>query len=537
MDLRNSILKTSEKTKILLVDNSHENIQALSNLIADDDIEIHSFLRFDDALASLTIHDFGLAILDSEMTGMSGAELSKHIRAVKRYAYLPIIFVTSQQNNDQTVLEGYETGAVDLLFKPLNPYIVRSKVRVFVELNRQRQLMQLQLQELERLRIAAEAATVAKSQFLANMSHEIRTPLAAVMGFADLIARGEVPAEEIDECASSIRRNGNLLLRLIDDILDLSMIEANRLEMEMQTYSLKELLEDIESTLSFKAREKGIALHFKYPVFNIKGHIFDPIRMKQILLNIIGNAIKFTHKGDVVVAVEITSESETHDRLSVKVKNDGDGFSKAQADRLFQPFAQADASVKRKFGGSGLGLIISRQLARAMGGDIIILNSDIGVGAEFEITAVLERSIETIIPTLALRKSTFENLQLKTSFPGKRILAVDDARDNLILLELFLRGTDTHLTFASNGLEVLDLCRNNKFDIILMDIQMPKMDGLEATAAIREMGQKIPIIALTAYANKTEYEKCRKAGCNDVLTKPLNKNNLIKAIQYYLENA
>lgn len=526
-----------EKTKILLVDNSPENIHALSNLIADDDIEIHSFLRFDDALASLTTHDFGLAILDSEMTGMSGAELSKHIRAVKHYAYLPIIFVTSQQNNDQTVLEGYETGAVDLLFKPLNPYIVRSKVRVFVELKRQRHLMQLQLQELERLRIAAEAATVAKSQFLANMSHEIRTPLAAVMGFADLIAKGEVPEQEIDECASAIRRNGNLLLRLIDDILDLSMIEANRLEMEMEAYSLKELLTDIESTLAFKAREKGIQLHFFRPEFNVQGHIFDPIRMKQILLNIIGNAIKFTHRSDVDVTVEITPRCDTHDLLSVKVKNGGDGFSKEQADRLFQPFTQADASVKRKFGGSGLGLIISRQLARAMGGDITILSSEVGVGAEFEITAILERSTDTNTLLPPLRKVGFENLQMKTSFPGKKILAVDDARDNLILLEFFLRGADTHLTFAINGQEALDLCRNNKFDIILMDIQMPKMDGLEATKGIRLLGLKIPILALTAYANKTEYDKCRKAGCNDVLTKPLNKDNLLRAINYYLEDA
>lgn len=528
-----------EKTKILLVDNCPENINALSDLIANDDIEIHSFLKFDDALASLAAHDFGLAILDSDMTGMTGAELSNHIKGIKSYAYLPIIFVTSQHNNVQTVLEGYETGEVDLLFKPLNPLLVRSKVRIFVELKRQRHLMKLQhqLQELEELRMAAEAATVAKSQFLANMSHEIRTPLAAVMGFADLISRGEMSAEEIDECASAIRRNGNLLLRLIDDILDLSMIEANRLEMEMEDYSLKELLTDIESTLAFKAREKGIQLHFVRPEFNIQGHIFDPIRMKQILLNIIGNAIKFTYKGDVSVTVKISSYSSSHDLLSVIVKNGGEGFSKEQADRLFQPFTQADASVKRKFGGSGLGLIISRQLARAMGGDITILSSEVGVGAEFEITAILERSTNTNNLLLPLRKVGFENLQMKTSFPGKKILAVDDARDNLILLEFFLRGTETHLTFASNGQEALDLCRNNKFDIILMDIQMPKMDGLEASAAIRLLGQKLPILALTAYANKTEYDKCRKAGCNDVLTKPLSRDNLLRAIHYYLEDA
>lgn len=534
---RTSLMIKPEKTKILLVDNNPENIHALSNLIAADDIEIHSFLYFDEALASLTINDFGLAILDSEMTGMSGAELSRHIRAVKRYAYLPIIFVTSQQNNDETVLEGYETGAVDLLFKPLNPYIVRSKVRVFVELKRQRHFMQLQLQELEKLRIAAEAATVAKSLFLANMSHEIRTPLAAVMGFAELIARGEVPANEIDDCAAAIMRNGNLLLRLIDDILDLSMIEANRLEMELQICSLKELFTDIESTLSFKAREKGIILNFVKPEFGIQGHNLDPIRMKQILLNIIGNAIKFTSKGDVEVTVAITQHSTTHDKLSVIVKNEGVGFSKEQAARLFQPFSQADHSVKRKFGGSGLGLIISRQLAREMGGDITILNSEIGVGAEFEITTVLERSTGTNYTLPSQIPPKFESLEQKIIFAGKRILAVDDARDNLVLLELFLRGTECHLTFASNGEEALELCRNNKFDIILMDIQMPKMDGLEATAAIRLLGLKIPILALTAYANKAEYDKCKKVGCNDALIKPLNQNNLIKAIHYYLKDS
>lgn len=522
------------KTKILLVDDYHENIEAMASLIAAEDVEIHSFLKIQEALASLLTEDYGLAILDVQAPGMS-VELSKKIRAVERYAHLPIIFITDQQDNDQTAFQGYETGAVDLLFKPLNPYIVKSKVRVFVELQRQRNLMQLQLQELEKLRIAAEAATVAKSQFLANMSHEIRTPLAAVMGFADLIARGEVPAEEINECASSIRRNGNLLLRLIDDILDLSKIEADRLEMEMQNYSLIELLEDIESTLSFKAREKGIMLIFNKPDHSDQWHIFDPTRMKQILLNIIGNAIKFTPKGQVVVNVVLTSVSDTHDSLNVIVKNDGDTITQEQSQRLFKPFGQADASVKRKFGGSGLGLIISRQLARAMDGDII-LKSKVNEPTEFEITAIIERSNSTDISLIPI-KSSFDAHQIIATFPGQRILAVDDARDNLILLEMFLRGSESKITFASNGQEALNLCQSNRYDIILMDIQMPIMDGLEATEALRKLGYKIPIIALTAYANRTEYDKFRKAGYNDALIKPFSKNNLIKTLQHYLGNS
>ncbi len=524
------------KTKILLVDNNPENIQALAELIAADDVEIHSFLRFDSALASLTQHDYGLAILDVQMTGMSGVELSKHIRAVKTYAYLPIIFVTSQKNNDETVLQGYETGAVDLLFKPLNPYIVQSKVRVFVELKRQRHQVQLQLQELERLRNAADAASVAKSQFLANMSHEIRTPLAAVMGFAEMIAKGEISKADVDECASAIKRNGNLLLRLIDDILDLSTIDADRLEMELQNESLKELLEDIMLTLSFKAREKGIQLVFNRQVFDGKGHFFDPLRMKQILLNIIGNAIKFTSKGEVVVTVSLKSLSKSQDLISIIVKNDGVAITPEQADNLFQPFGQADASVKRKFGGTGLGLVISRKLARAMGGDITLLKSGPGQGTEFEITAILERTHKVVIPTVMTKNESIEADKLALCLVGKKILAVDDARDNLILLEMFLRGTKTQLTFANNGLEAVELFNSNKFDLVLMDIQMPKMDGLEATEIIRQTGATIPIIAFTAFANKNEYDKCKKAGCNDVIIKPINKNNLIKSLQHYLES-
>lgn len=524
------------KTKVLVVDDYPENIQTLSRLMADDHVEIHSFLRAEDALeATKRIHDYGLAILDMQMPEMSGIELSKLIRNVKHYEHLPMIFLTDQQNNIE-ILDGHLTEGVDFLFKPLNPSIVRSKVRMFVELQRQKMVMQSQLRVMERLQIAAEAATVAKSLFLANMSHEIRTPLAAVMGFSDLIARGEVPEEEIDECAESIRRNGNLLLRLIDDILDLSKIESHHLEMELQTYSLKEIFSDIESTLSFKAAEKAIDLRIVEPEFNKLGHVFDPTRMKQILLNIIGNAIKFASRGEVSVEVAIESVSTTHDRISVIVKNQGIAITREQAQRLFQPFGQAEASVKRMFGGSGLGLVISRQLARAMGGDVVLLHSD-EVSTEFEITAVLEKSKKIEMDPLAVRKSIFEGDRVTANFEGKRILAVDDARDNLVLVEMFLRGTACVLTFATNGAEALELCQTKEFDMILMDIQMPVMDGLEATESIRKLGNICPILALTAYTTRAEYERCIRAGCNDALIKPISKNILVKSIQTHFNQA
>lgn len=521
------------KTKILLVDESIDNIQSLCGLISSDDVDIHFFTTLEDAVATLAIHDFGLAILDMQMPGTDDVELMALMRA-KQHAHLPMIFVTDQQNNDQSVLQGYETGAIDLLFRPLNPYIVRSKVRVFVELHHQRQQMQLQLAELEKLRIVAEAATIAKSQFLANMSHEIRTPLAAVMGFADLIARGKVPKDEMEECAETIRRNGSVLMHLIDDILDLSKIEANRIDMEMKPTSLLSVIDEIESTLTLKASEKNIQLIFNKSMMGDEAYIFDPIRIKQILYNIVGNAIKFSSNSDVLVDMHVTAVPNNRDRIVFTVKNEGVGFSQDQAKLLFQPFAQADASIKREYGGTGLGLVISRQLARAMGGDVIILNSEVNVGTEIEISIIMECAhIPTKVSSKVIPSRKEETDGLNT-LEGKKLLLVDDAKDNLVLLEMFLRGTGTQLTLASNGLEAVDLCKVNHYDMILIDIQMPKMDGHEATRAIRLLGQTMPIIALTAHGTKNEQERSRNAGCNGSITKPFNQAELLKRLKAHM---
>ncbi len=519
------------KTKILLVDDSHENIKALCEIISSDDVEIHSFTSLEEAIATLAIHDYGLAILDMQMPAIGDVEKMKVIRA-KQEDHLPIIFVTDQQNNDQTVLQGYATGAIDLLFRPLNPFIVKSKVRVFVELHSQRTQLQFHMKEVEGLRIAAEAATLAKSQFLANMSHEIRTPLAAVMGFADLIARGSVSPQEMDECSSSIHRNGDLLMRIIDDILDLSKIEANRIEMEMKPNLLEEILDDVDAALSLKAREKSLQLYFNKQVDSNQYYNFDPVRMKQILFNIIGNAIKFTKKtnGQVLVNTQIGKVSNILDRITFTVKNEGVGFSEGQASRLFQPFGQADPSIKREYGGSGLGLVISRQLARAMGGDIVVISSEVDVGTVIEVSVVLERAK----PVNAVNKKPAALTGSEKDLKDKKILIVDDARDNLVLLEMFLRGTEANLTMATNGLDAFELCKANAYDMVLMDIQMPKMDGHEATKAIRGLGQKMPIIALTAHGTKNEHEKSRLAGCNESITKPFSQPNLLKTLKSYL---
>ncbi|MBX3022452.1 MAG: response regulator [Bdellovibrionales bacterium] len=533
------------KTKILIVDDLKENIDALSLLLNNDNVETHTAMNADQALELITLHEFGLALLDVQMPGTSGFELAKLIRSVKRFRSLPIIFVTAHREDSSLIFEGYSSGAVDVLFKPLDANIVRAKVQMFVELAQQKALLQSHVRELERLRIEADAANIAKSQFLANMSHEIRTPLAAVMGFAELIARNQPASDENRELVSGIERNGALLLRLIDDILDLSKIEANRLELERTEFDFAEILHDIQTTLSFRAKEKGLFLDFKRPAGFPHSFMSDPTRIKQILLNIIGNAIKFTASGRVEVQIQSAPDGSmgagSADRIQVQVTDQGVGLTHEQAERLFKPFGQADASTRRQFGGSGLGLMISRQIARALGGDIRLVSSQAGTGSTFLVELRLERAGATTTraePPADQASTTAGPATNKpeepVNFTGKHILAVDDSPDNLTLVSLFLKGSGAEVSFAENGLKAIGEVRSRNFDLILMDVQMPGMDGNEATEEIRRLGYRGPIVALTAHAIRAEQEKCRKAGCNAVLTKPVTRAALLNKIGSHL---
>ena len=515
-------------TDVLIVDDRPENITALRSLIADEKVRIHSASSADEALEILVQQNFGLALLDVQMPVVSGFELARLIRGVQRYRNLPIIFVTAQSQDQATIFEGYETGAVDVLFKPLNPHTVRSKVRVFVELDRQRRM-------LEKLRKDAEAATFAKSRFLANMSHEIRTPLSAVLGFSELLAQDELNEQERDEFASAIRRNGDLLKRLIDDILDLSKLEANKIEIENIKFDLADLLSDIEKTLTLKASEKGITLKFQQPALQQRQYWGDPSRIKQVLLNLAGNAIKFTQKGSVEVSFQLSKKENERDGFRIQVKDSGVGMSREQAARLFQPFTQGDSSTSRQFGGTGLGLVISREIARAMGGNIHLVQSEPKVGSTFEANLLL-KAVSTPAQTEADLIQPSENQHL-SSWPGDRpfkVLVIDDSKDNLVLIQMYLKHLHLDLHMVDRGASALLELKKQDFDMILMDIQMPEMDGFETTRLIREQGYEIPIIALTAFFNSEDLKKCLQSGCDAVLTKPLDKDELIQKISSYL---
>ncbi len=396
---------------------------------------------------------------------------------------------------------------------------------------------------LEEFSEATEAANRAKSEFLANMSHEIRTPMTAILGFADVLC-GEpgldrAPPERI-EAIETIRRNGNYLLKLINDILDLSKIEAGKLEVERTACSPVQVLEEVLALMRVRGDAKNIPLKLEYAGAIPEVIRCDPLRLKQILINLVGNAVKFTETGSVRMVARLLRPPAKPALLQVEVIDTGIGLTEEQASRLFQPFSQADASTTRKFGGTGLGLTISKRLAEMLGGGIT-LHSEPGKGSTFSVT-VKTGDLEGVRlldgPTEAAAPATpappVGNAAPPVRLDG-RILLAEDGPDNQRLIAFVLKKAGAEVTVAENGQIAHDealaaRARGEPFDLILMDMQMPVMDGYTATAKLRAAGYTGPIVALTAHAMAGDDTKCLAAGCDGYLTKPIDRAVFLPAV-------
>jgi PAS domain S-box-containing protein len=378
--------------------------------------------------------------------------------------------------------------------------------------------------DLESAKIAAEEASLAKSQFLANMSHEIRTPLGVILGFSDLALESIDQPDEVKEFLQTIRRNAGELSNLIGDILDLSKVEANKLEIEQIEFELEPLLTEVTASLSAAAAEKDLrfTVHRQEPLpVRITS---DPTRLRQILMNLLGNAIKFTPRGHVELAV-FAQEGHPH-FLSFRVSDSGIGVSNEQQVRLFKPFSQADNSMTRKFGGTGLGLMLSKQLAQALGGDLVLISSELGVGSVFEARIAVGNLSMAKVSTAVPGHVSADAIDLRSL----NVLLVEDVEENQWLVEAYLKPTGLKLTIAENGARALECVSASEFDIVLMDIQMPVMDGYKATSLLRAGGFGKPIIALTAHAIEQEREKALALGFTAYLTKPLSRDALLKTL-------
>lgn len=388
------------------------------------------------------------------------------------------------------------------------------------------------------LLMKVEDANKSKTAFLANMSHEIRTPLNALMGFSQMIAREDLSLDSKQQLSQSIIKNGEQLMRIVDDILDLSKAEAGKLVVVKKPISLERLVDEVRSVMSLRAASKKIFFSIEAVGRVPESIMSDSIRLKQILMNLIGNAIKFTDQGHVrMQVIHSLNEKEEH-QLIFKIEDTGIGIPQHLRNSLFQPFSQGDNSYTRRFGGTGLGLAISRRLATELGGDLTLVSSAAGVGSTFQLRVDIGDCSETKwcerFKTEKLPVQ-LEKVDIKNRLKEKKILLVEDSLDNQDFFTFYLNQAGSIVTLADNGLDAVQLALNNAYDVILMDIQIPGIDGKEATRQIRAKSSfEGPIIALTAHALLAEKEECLSAGCTSQISKPVSGESLVLGIEKVL---
>ena len=408
---------------------------------------------------------------------------------------------------------------------------IAAKIREAEQRNRLEQLVR----ELTVARQQAEAAARAKSEFLANMSHEIRTPMTAILGYIDLLQDPGIPAEQRQQASLAIHRSGEHLMDIINDILDISKIEAGKLTVAMSRVSVREIVSEVVDMMRGRADAARLSLAVHIDPVSPERLETDPIRLRQILVNLLGNAIKFTERGTIDVSVRwVPALGCAAGKLLIAVKDTGIGMSAETLKVLFLPFVQGDSRMTRQYGGTGLGLAISKHLASMLGGSLMA-SSEAGQGSTFTLELPCKEVYASGYDGERSPASALQTPASTTPSPlsGVRVLIVDDAVDNRKLLSFHLKKAGAEFEFAENGQEAIDKITDSldrPFDVVLMDMQMPVLDGYEAARTLRRHGNPIPVIAVTAHAMAGDREKCLEAGCSDYLTKPIQKSLLVSSV-------
>jgi signal transduction histidine kinase len=514
------------RIRILLVDDDEDDYVLTRNLLSEigtERFELDWLDNYDAAERAIEGADHEIYLFDYSLGEHTGLELL--MKAVESGCEAPIILVTGHEDRE-TDLRAMRAGAADYLVKgQIDARMLERSIRYALERKRAQE-------DLRNAKELAQCACRAKSQFLANMSHELRTPMSGVLGMMDLMLETELSTEQRAylELANASARS---LLSLLNDILDLSKIEAARLELNPVNFSIRQCVEDAVRTLTVQVQNKGLKLTTVVDSEVPSMLVGDPVRLRQIIWNLVGNAIKFTERGGVSVTVESRRFTGSEVVLGVQVSDTGIGIPEEKRGLIFDAFRQADGSTTRQYGGTGLGLTISARLVEMMGGTITV-QSKVGQGSTFQFDVCLA-SPPGGCDELKRGASNCGHLEagetLRQQAPSSlRILLVEDNLVNQKLATALLIKKGHEVVVAGNGLDAVQAAKRQTFDLILMDVQMPEMDGFEATAAIRRLeencGRRTPIVALTAHAMHGDDERCVEAGMDDYLVKPIDLNRL-----------
>lgn len=519
-------MKEGTKFNVLIVDDRPENLLTLEGILDSDDLNILKAYSGNEALGIMLEENISLVLMDVQMPGMDGFEVAEIMRSSERTKFIPIIFITAISKQRQHIFKGYESGAVDYLYKPLDLEILQSKIKAFIEFFQHKNALEETTRKLEKTiselndaKQIAEEATSAKSTFLATMSHEIRTPLNGIIGMAELGIMDEEVSALQRERLIDIKNSGESLLEIINEILDISKIEADKLELEEIEFSIREVIEKIVNLLSVKIFQEKLEFVCEIDPNLPDILIGDPLRIRQILINLLSNAIKFTEEGTITVNIKMIDHIDEQVSVEFSVEDTGIGIPKEKINRLFQSYSQVDTSTTRTHGGTGLGLNISQRLVNLMGGQIKV-ESEFNNGSRFFFKLNMITGIQVDNPW---------EISLAKPNDQYRVLIIDDHQKSAKEITRLLEIWNIKHSYVPDCQDCFKLVQNNTFDLVLIDYFLKSMNGVEVVEKIKgilENREHPKFILLSPSKGSIEILKVKKAQKYEFLTKPVLQNDL-----------